>query len=321
VRLWGTLLTEANQNLSKTAEEKIPQQLQPAEPIRVPQYRRDLFPTNVALSANDLREFCELLGEANERAKELEFNRLDVSTFESPEQARQRVNELIPIEYNYTAQNGDSVQGLGVPKTDERTFPDDLKSLFVSNASFTQRAINIRPLNTVEAFLSFEKPPLKIDLQSLPSNPTENRSVVNISGRDEDWVISTTERIQHFFKRRKTARPIIHGSGTYDYFIYLAFLPSMIWLSYKSGSALTEWLTKQSIFLNVLMGVYAILLTLLLARFVFQYVRWLFPPMEYYKRSRTGAFLHRAIAGTVGSAIVLSAAYDLLKSLALYWIG
>lgn len=308
-------MTNAPDRLPEAVEAHPPQQMQPSEPIRIPQYRRDLLPTNLILSAEDIREFCELLAEVNERAKEIEYGRLDLSTFESPEQARQRVNELMPIEYNYSAGNGDFMQGLGMPKTEERTFPDDLQTIFVSNASFAQRANNIRPLNTVEAFLGFEKPPLKIDLQTLPSNPTANRSVVNVAGRDEAWVISTAQKIDEFFNKRKATRPIIHGSGTYDYFIYLLFLPAAVWLFYKQGSGLTSWLDSQSVFLNVVLGVYAILLTLLLARFVFQYVRWLFPPMEYYKRSRLGAFIHRSIAAAIGSAVVLGATYDGAKAL------
>ena len=88
-----------------------------------------------------------------------------------------------------------------------------------------------------------------------------------------------------------------------------------MWLFYKQGSGFTAWLDSQSVFLNVVLGVYAMLLTLLLARFVFQYVRWLFPPMEYYKRSRLGAFIHRGVAAAIGSAVVLGATYDAAKAI------
>ncbi len=111
------------------------------------------------------------------------------------------------------------------------------------------------------------------------------------------------------------------GGLPYDYFIYLLFLPAAIWLFNKQGSSLSTWLGSQSVFLNVVLGVYAILLMLLLARFVFQYVRWLFPPMEYYKRSRLGAFIHRGIAAAVVSAVVLGAAYDFVKAVAFSLFG
>ncbi len=315
-------MTGANENLPETFETEAPQQFQRAQPNRIPQYRRDLYPTNLVLSADDLKAFCELLAEANERAKVIEYNRLDLSTFESPQQARRSVNEVMQLEYEYIAQNGDSVQGLGIPRTDEPTFPDSLKSLFVSNSTFPKRSVDVRPFNIVDALLGFEKPSLKIDFQTLPSNPTLNRSQINVMGRDEDWVISTTERIQEFFKKRKAIRPVIHGSGTYDYFLYIAFIPAWIWLLYKHGQIISDWIEDKSVFFNVLIGIYAFLLALLLARFLFQYVRWLLPPMEYYKRSRVGAFVHRGIAGLVGSAILLNAAYDLVKWLVLFfWLS
>lgn len=199
--------------LSKTVEAQPPPQMQPDKPIRVPQYRRDLLPTNLVLSAEDLKEFCELLAEANERAKELEYGKLDLSTFQSSKLAWQHVNEMMPIEYNYAAQNGDSMQGLSIPNTNERTFPDDLQFIFVSNATFAQRAANQRPLNTVEALLQFEKPSLKLDLRTSPSNPTENRSVINVGGRDEDWVISTAQKIEKFFKSGRPCARLFTGQA------------------------------------------------------------------------------------------------------------
>jgi hypothetical protein len=307
----------SDESVRGTVQEHPPQQttLPIEHPVRVPLYRRDLKPTNLVLSANDLKEFCELLVEVNEKAKEIEYSKLDLSTFESPSVARARVNEMVPIEYNYVAGNGDLMQGLGIPKTDERAFPDDLQSLFASNAAYADRAINIRPINTVEVYLSFEKPSLKIDLETMPSNPTENRSIINVAGRDEDWVISTAQKIDEFLRKRKVVRPIIHGSGAYDYIIYLGFLPAAIWLFYKNSQTVNHWLELQTVFLNIILGIYGLLLSLLLARFLFQYARWLFPPMEYYKRSRLGAFIHRSVAAVLITGLGVSAAYDLGKAL------
>lgn len=206
------------------------------------------------------------------------------------------------------------MQGLGVPNTADRNFPDELMTIFFSNSTFTERAIKIQPRNMVNVFLSFEKPSLKLDLQTLPSNPTDNRSVINIEGRNEAWVISTAQKIDDFFKKRKATRPIIHGSGAYDYIIYLAFLPAVIWLFYKYAAPVSSWLEQQTIFLNVILGIYGLLLSLLFARFLFQYARWLFPPMEYYKRSRLGAFIHRSIATVVATGVGVSAIYDLVKA-------
>lgn len=287
------------------------QELQPITPPRVPQYRRDLLPRNLSLSADDLREFCELLSDANDRAKRIELANLDLANFESEAEAIGRVNEFMPLDYSYSASNGDNVRGLGIPDVADRSFPADLRTFFVSNATYAGRTINISPLNAVDAFFDFQSPSLSIDLLKLPSNPTENKTVINVYGKDEDWVISTSERIQTFLKERSKFRPVIHGSGTYDYFIYLLFLPALIWFYTKSGTRLEAWLEGQSILFNVFFGVYVLLLFLLFGRFLFQYLRWLFPPMEYYKKNRIGASIHRAVAAFLGLAIVGGAAYDI----------
>ena len=108
---------------------------------------------------------------------------------------------------------------------------------------------------------------------------------------------------------------MIHASGTYDYLIYLVLLPSLLWIFYKKGSQATAWLETQSIFLNVLLGIYALLLSMLIFGFVFQYFRWLFPPIEYYKKKRLGAYVQRSVFVSLVSWLVLSACYDIFKGL------
>lgn len=283
---------------------------------KVPLYRRDLEPTNFLLSANDLRDFCELLEEINVRAQKIELANVNLANFESEQEAREKIEHFISLEYQYRALNGNSVQGLGVPDTEERLFPDDLRSFFISNSAYPKRSINVAPLNVVEVFLDFRRPTLNIDLRALPSNPTENNSIVNISGRDEDWVISSAERINTFFKKRQVHRPAVHSSGTYDYVLYFFFLPMWIWLFWRHGEKLENWLNDQSIFLNVLLGIYALLASMLFARFVFQYFRWAFPPTEFYKKTRIGAFFHRAVIGIACTSLLLSAGYEAVRWIA-----
>ncbi|MEL7388508.1 MAG: hypothetical protein AAFN76_01900, partial [Pseudomonadota bacterium] len=182
-------MTETNTNLPTTSELEHKDVAEQAI-ISVPQYRRDLFPKNIVLSAKDLSEFCELLTEANERAKQFQIENTNVENFKSAEDLKERIDELMPIQHSYTALSGDHIEGIGIPKTDERLFPEELTTFFASNAVYAKNAVNQSPANTVDAFLDFQKPTLKIDLLTLPSNPTENKSVINVSGRSEDWVIS-----------------------------------------------------------------------------------------------------------------------------------
>ncbi len=132
---------------------QVSEMLEEEVPVRIPLYCRTMFPTNLVLSAEDIREFSELLKQVNERAKEFEFQNLDLSKFESAEHAKARVNELIRLEYSYIAKNGDRVQGLDIPKTNERIFPESLQTFFISNSEFTKRAIDTEPMNKSPAFV------------------------------------------------------------------------------------------------------------------------------------------------------------------------
>lgn len=282
---------------------------------RVPQYRRDITLQNVALSAADLSAFTNLIIEVNERAKKLEIARADPGKFESDEDAQRQADEFMPVEYRYTDQMGDSIQGLGELDSETADFPNDMASFYISNTSFPKRAIDIIPLNAVDALIDFKRPNLAVDMLNAPSNPTENRTIINVYGLNEEWVISTENKIQRFFEERKVLRPSIHGSGVYDYFIWLLFLPAMIWMYLRTGEIGREWIENQSMFTNVILAIYVLFLSLFGARLLFQYFRWLFPPVEYFKTSMLGANLHRAVASFFGLGIVGSAAYDILKGM------
>lgn len=119
----------------------------------IPVFRRDIEPSNLVLSAADLKEFAELVFEANERSREIEFQKRDANSFGSDEEARHHINSHMPVEYNYVARNGDSVQGLGIPNVDERAFPEDLNTIFsqthrLPSVRLTDgREIPLRPLS------------------------------------------------------------------------------------------------------------------------------------------------------------------------------
>jgi hypothetical protein len=301
--------------IEKSTESKLDSSKLPDTPI----YRRDIHPTNFVMSASDLENFVEIIATANEKAISVEIASADLADFNNDkDHAIERINELMPIQYEYVADNLDKVVGQGSPDIDAQSFPNSLSNIFVSNAVFARKTVNQRPRNTVEAFLSFKKPTLKIDLNSFPSNPTENDCIINVEGYDEDWVISTTEKINQFFSKLRTFRPMIHKSGTYDYFTYLVFFPVVIWLFYRlDGSSVISWLDNKSIFINIVTGIYTVLLALLVLRFIYQYIRWLFPPTEYYKTNRTRTYFHRILGGGILGTLTMSAVYDVSKNIIL----
>lgn len=287
-------------------------------PEKIALFRRNIFPKNLVFSAADVREFYRIFEGCNESAKKYEVENSTLYEGQTLEELSEKIDRLMPVEYEYNNDQGDLIRGIGAPQVGDDSFPEGLKTFFASNESFISRISDDRPRNSVAAFISFEKPPLKMDLLTVPSNPTENSSVINISGREEDWVILTAEKINTFLRKKSVKRPLIHGSGTYDYFIYLIYIPVFIAFLFRfENSNFMQFISSKSIIMNIIVGVYIILFSLLLGRLIFQYVRWLFPPMEYYKKSRAGSYVHRAIGSTAIGGLLLSGMYDVIKSLLL----
>lgn len=278
--------------------------------VKIPGFQRDIFPTNIALSAQDLCELSDILQVANEDAIKLEINAIDSDVDDHLERVK-NIKTLMKVQYVSRSQNGDNIVGIGKPTIQD--LPDKMSSFFISTDANAREVVNASPLNHVNAFLSFETPNLQIDMINVPSNPTENRSVINVVGRDENWVRATASKLEEFFSSKKTIRPVLHGAGAYDFFLFFLYLPLAISLLASYDEIILSWLVNKSVFFNVISGIYAFFVSLIFARILFQLARWIFPPIEYFKTSRTRANTIRAVTGFVLSSLFLSALYDLFK--------
>jgi hypothetical protein len=118
---------------------------------------------------------------------------------------------------------------------------------------------------------------------------------VNVYGYNHDWVNSTHRQLQDFFGRLAVKRTFLHGSGTYDFFLYCLYLPLILWLMYRIERQVPNIFSAESRVSIVAAYIYAIVISLFLGRILFQYVRWLFPPVEYENRLNWTPRIQRGI--------------------------
>lgn len=296
--------------MTKTEEIETSSKIDLEQDIKLPGFQRDIFPTNIALSAKDICKLSKIIKQANDNAIKVELETVNENAEDRAERI-DRIKELMKVEYILRAQSGDNIKGLESPV--EEDFPDKVASFFISSNQYAIDLVNNSPMNHVNAFLSFEQPSMKIDLITLPSNPTENRSVINIVGRDEDWVRATADELEEFFDKKKTIRPVIHGSGAYDFFLFILYLPIIIGFFARYDKQILPWLSEKSFLFNVIFGIYLFFLTLIFARVVFQFIRWLLPPIEYYKTSQTKANTLRFVSAGIMGTLLVSGLYDFGK--------
>tara|TARA_R110002096_G_scaffold436056_1_gene666535 strand:- start:94931 stop:95842 length:912 start_codon:yes stop_codon:yes gene_type:complete len=296
--------------MSQNETTQVQSQISSGQQNKIPEFKRDIFPTNIALSAADICELAAIIKQSNDEAIKLELETVD----REAEDRQERVNgisNLMQVKYILRASNGDEIVGLEIPAEDD--LDDYLSTFYISSEEYARLQVNQTPLNHVSALLSFKQPSLKLDWVNPPSNPTENTSVINIVGRNENWVRATAGKLEDFFDKKKTIRPVIHGSGAYDYLLFLLFLPAIIGLLAKYDTLIFRWAEEKSQLFNVVLGIYFLLLTLLFAHIVFKIVRWVFPPIEYYKVSNKRATGLRAIVILALGTLLLSGLYDFLK--------
>lgn len=278
----------------------------------VPQFRRNLFPRNLVLSADDLGELSEILNTLNERAKEIEIAALRKNPDEkNPEDV---VTSLMLLDYEFVEENENNVIGTYSAVIDSKVVPKKLRSAFFSNTSHCKNVVKQEPLNCVALFIDFQRPSMLMDLSHIPSSATKNRTVVNVYGRDEGWVVWAEMKLKEFFESKRRFQPAVHLPVVYDNFLYLIFLPLIFYsIKFFKVDHHVSQFTGGSVLLDVLIGIWILLVSIIAARFCFQYLRWVFPPVEFYQRSRVGPRLHRAALTALLAIFFYPALYDIFK--------
>lgn len=284
------------------------------EPQVLPQqFRRDIILENVVLDRDDLEALFKLIGAKTEDARKIQVQFENPELFKSEDEIKELVSKYFLVTYRIRSEKT-SIAGHGIPDFEQGNLPTDLVSVYISNSeTFAEVANGGNPRNYLHAYIEFVRPPLAFDFYNMPSNPTKNGSVINVFGFNEDWVIATQQKLEEFFESKKSNRGFIHKSGAYDLLLYLIYVPIIIWIAFKIEQAFPRIYEFESTVLLVAVLIYAVLISLLVARFLFQYIRWLFPPVEFIPRKTIRPLVHKGVLGFVLVSIGLAFLYDILR--------
>jgi hypothetical protein len=142
------------------------------------------------------------------------------------------------------------------------------------------------------------------DLTKNASSKTENMSAIIISGNNNSWVEGTYENLINLLKNSKHSRSWIHQRNIYDLFLWLVVMPLNFWNLITIENNFKIILNSFSSILRVGIYIYAFIIFTLLYRFLFNYFRWVFPYMEFYREDIRKGNKHR-IALTFFTAVIL----------------
>ncbi len=151
------------------------------------------------------------------------------------------------------------------------------------------------------------------DFSFQPSQRTPNASEFTVEGFDNIWVGGVYNEIVNYLKDKPSKLPFIHKGGIYDLLIWLIGLPFAFGICYKI-TPFANQLFKSHTFLQNILYTYVFLFSLIFFRIFFQYVRWVYPVIEY--RSKNDKSLkHQITIGIIGLGLLTNFLYDIGKLL------
>jgi hypothetical protein len=299
--------------MEQATTQQVPIPTHEEPPLLPMQYRRDIRIANVVLSQGDLEELFLVIASRTKDAISLQVQSENPTLFENEEQIVREVTNCMRISHVVRDTKANSITGYDVPDLQGHDFPDDIQSIFISTRETFQAIATRSPRNYVEAFISFVRTPVALNFIYMPSNPTENGSIINVYGYNEGWVVSTFQKLKEFIEKKMGQRSLVHKSGVYDLFLYLIVLPPVLWLVYRierSFPAIFDDIPRSAV---IAIYVYTLLLVLVGARLLFQYLRWLFPLVEYVPRRSLGPQAHRKILWLLLSGLAIAFLYDVAR--------
>ena len=267
------------------------------------------------LSIKDLLELFEILSKKALEVTEAEILNLPQLPDKTPkeiDEAQKYIRDILKLNVQLVGTKGEIVISQNKSIFDENNIPKDLRLVVFENSYNFNFNMKKMPNNYFEVRIDFTKPPV-FDLSTSPDNPTLNNSYIKVTGNNETWVTGVYQIIVAFFKDKKTNRNRIHSKNTYLLFLYVLMFPFTFWSLFRIDIHLQPAIFNISKILLVALYTYVFFVILLIYRLLFNYARWMFPPIEFVRNNESKMSKHRRILLGIIVSLALAFLYDFLR--------
>jgi hypothetical protein len=269
--------------------------------------------SSLTLDKDELHSFCRLLQERSEAAGKLEvanYQKGDL-TDDQYQLNIQTLHEGFTIRVTIAGKNGEHLWGTVEEVFSSPNFPEEVKSLYVDSGSPLKATHNYYIRNGFIIFFDFNKPKI-LDFTFLPSQETPNESSIKVTGYDATWVNGVFAELKKFIDSRSSSLSKVHGHSIYDVLLWFLGFPIGFWACYRLSPLIESSFASYSTFVINALYLYVFVACLFLFRFLFHYLRWVCPLVEYRgKHSKVVA--HRLLLSAIAASVIGSFVYDLVK--------
>jgi hypothetical protein len=267
-----------------------------------------------AINIEDLKILYSLLEAKVREAKDYELAESQLikqSANDKKEELKQFIENLYKLSIHVFGERGEYLVGDEASIFDDRSFPNRVSQIIFDSAYYYKSATNLEPLNKLIVQFDFKKQML-FDFTNPLTAPALNLSSITISGISNTWVGGVYEEANKFLKEKEKKRNWLHKKHIYDVFLYFYFYPTAFWTIYRVSGLLKP---KISTFILIGICFYVFMILLLLMRIIFNYIRWIFPLIEFVPKYKSKMARHRAALFIILAGIISAFIWDLLKTL------
>lgn len=264
---------------------------------------------SLAINKDNLLRFLRLLQERANSACEMECNHVEsLIATENLEKTKEDLRSCAALRTTVVGHGGEELFGSIEEVFDSVSFPEQVKSLYVSSDTIYRSKFNYFPRNRFEVFIDFSKPKV-LDFSFFPSDMTPNNSTFNIEGFDNTWVNGVSSEVDKFFIKHSSKLSGIHKNSIYDLIVWTLGIPMAFWTCYKISPHIDSYYSS---FMKNALYVYVFFLSLFILRVLFHYFRWLYPKIQY-KSAKDSSMIHRSFFYVVTTGIIIAFIYDILR--------
>lgn len=267
-----------------------------------------------ALDVDDLERLFRLLEKKASEAAEEQANslkQLEGQTDEQFREARASLRNLLDLVVRVQGVEGEWTLANATDPIDEESLPVSVSSIqYDSFFRFRVRFNNAQPLNHFLVTLDFRRTDI-FDLTNTVIAAQTNPNSVSISGSDITWVNAVTQELRAFFKQRATNRGWLYSRFAYDFLLLFIGIPASLNLVYHADKVVGPILRLPEA-LFVALYVYLVLILLLVFRFLFNYVKWVFPRVDGPVKRRGIPGVHKTVLAAIGLALLTRAVTSIL---------
>lgn len=251
------------------------------------------------LTKEDLRRLYQLLSKKAKEASGLQLPHLVSKESEQIKESRKVVDEAMRVVAQIHGTNGDWVGGTSPDVLSDESLPETIARVQFDSALLFRLQFGNAPMNSISVNLDFGRTSI---FDSSPE-PSQNQSIVQVSGNNQTWVNGVFEELRTFFGEKQIPRSWLHAPRAYDAFLLVAGFPLAFILVFRIDQAIRSRLSMpESLFFTFY--IFLVLIILWAFRTCFNYARWVFPKLEGPDRREKGPILHKALLIIIGGTLL-----------------